>query len=394
MPYDFDTIIPRHGTGALKYDALSERYGRPDLLPLWVADMDFATPPFIMEALRRRMEHPVMGYTIEPSDYRPAIIDWLRRLHGVDVRPEWLSFIPGIVKGIGLVINRFSEPGDKVIVMPPVYHPFRIVPQENGREVVWNPLRELPDGRYDIDFDHLESVCDDRCRILILSNPHNPAGIAWSHDRLQRLAEFCHSRGILVISDEIHSEMLLHGRPHIPFYNVSDEARRCSITFAAPSKTFNIAGIVSSYAIVPDDELREKFYSFLTANELDEPTLFAPIATIAAYREGDEWRREMLRYVEGNIDYVHDYCAERMPLIKALKPDASFLIWLDCRGLGMSHDRLCTFFRDDCRLALNDGEMFGPGGNGFMRLNVGAPRATLTEALGRIESAYRRLFNS
>ena len=311
MEYNFDEIIERRGSGALKYDALGERYGNPDLLPLWVADMDFATPPFIIEALRERLEHPILGYTVEPAGYRPSIINWMKRLHGVEIRPEWLTFIPGIVKGIGLAINCFTRPGDKVVIMPPVYHPFRIVPEENGREVVFNPLKPTADGRYTIDFDNLERVSDGRCRLLILSNPHNPAGVVWSREELERLAEFCERRGILVISDEIHAEMILRGGSHIPFFEVSEAARRNSITFCAPSKTFNIAGVVSSYAIVPDEGIRRRFFSYLKANELDEPTIFAPIATMAAYSdEGWEWRRQMLRYVEENIDFIARYCDE------------------------------------------------------------------------------------
>lgn len=387
MKYDFDRIIDRHSTGALKYDALKERFGSDYLLPLWVADMDFTTPPFIIDALKKRLEHPVLGYTIEPADYRPAIIDWLRELHGVDVMPYWLTFIPGIVRGIGLAINCFVAKDEKIIIMPPVYHPFRLVPEGNGRKVVCNPLRRLDDGRYEIDFDNLSEVCDDKCRMLILSSPHNPAGICWNREQLARLADFCLERNIIVISDEIHSEMVLHGKIHLPFYDVSENARKCSVTFAAPSKTFNIAGIVSSYAIVPDDSLRRQFFTYLAANEQNDPTLFAPIATIAAYREGSEWRRQMLEYVERNIDYIHDYCKKYLPGIHPLKPDAGFLVWLDCRGLHLDHEDLVNFFIEKCSLALNDGEMFGQEGEGFMRLNAGAPRAIIEEALERIHKA-------
>lgn len=389
MRYDFDTVIPRRGTGALKYDVLKERFGRDDLLPLWVADMDFATPPFIMDALKERLGHPVMGYTIEAAEYRPAIIRWYKRLFGVDIKPEWICFIPGIVKGIGFVVNCFTRQGDKVVIMPPVYHPFRIVPEENGREVVWNPLRRRADGGYEMDFENLEEVCKDgRCKLLILSSPHNPAGVVWKREELARLADFCAERGILIISDEIHSEMVLRGKQHLPFFEVSDAARADSITFAAPSKTFNIAGIVSSYAIVPDEKIRERFFAFLNANELADPTIFAPIATIAAYSdEGYEWRGQMLEYVEGNIDFIADYCDKYLPGIKALKPEASFLVWLDCHGLGLDHEQLVDFFINDCKLALNDGEMFGPGGEGFMRLNAAAPRSVIKEALDRIREA-------
>ena len=385
--YDFDKIIDRRGTGALKLDVLGERYGNPDLLPLWVADMDFETPSFITDALRRRLEHSLFGYTVEPSDYWPTVIRWIAGHHGWEVKPEWLTYIPGIVKGIGMAINVFVKEDEKVIIQPPVYHPFRLTPEGNGRKVVYNPLRENPDGTYSMDFENLEAVTDDKCRMLILSNPHNPAGIIWDADTLRRLAEFCHSRGIIVISDEIHCDMALWDNKHIPFASVSPEAAACSITFGAPSKTFNIAGIVSSYAIVPDDSLRRRFFTWLQANELNEPTLFAPIATIAAFSQGEEWRRAMLDYVQGNIDFVIDYCREHIPAIRPLRPQASFLVWLDCRGLGLNHDELIDLFVRKARLALNDGEMFGQGGEGFMRLNVGSPRSIIREALERLRKA-------
>lgn len=385
--YDFDKIVDRRGTGALKLDVLKERYGRADLTPLWVADMDFETPSFITDALKQRLEHSLFGYTVEPDDYRPAIIDWIRDHHGWEVRPEWLSYIPGIVKGIGMVVNVFVKPDEKVIIQPPVYHPFRLTPQGNGREVVYNPLIENPDGTYSMDFDNLEKVADPSCRLLILSNPHNPGGIVWDRETLEKLARFCSSRGIIVISDEIHCDMALYGHKHIPFASVSQEAASCSITFSAPTKTFNIAGIVSSWCVVPDEKLRTRFFGWLKANELDEPNMFAPIATVAALRNGEEWRREMLRYIEGNIDFVTNWYAERIPQIKPLRPQASYLVWLDCRGLGLAHDDLIDLFVNKARLALNDGAMFGPGGDGFMRLNVASPRKLLEQALLQLEDA-------
>lgn len=390
--YSFDQIISRDGTGDVKHAALMENFGRDDLLPLWVADMDFATPPFIIQALRQRLEHPILGYTVVPDEYWQAIIDWVRDHHGWQLKREWLSYIPGIVKGIGMVVNVFTSPGDKVIIQPPVYHPFRLVPENNGREIVWNPLKpnenqqegEVP---YSMDFENLERVCDERCRLLILSNPHNPGGICWDCETLTRLADFCSRRNILVVSDEIHCDMTLYGHRHTPFATVSKQAALCSITFQAPSKTFNMAGVVSSYCVIPDEAIRRRFFSWLEASEFAAPSLFAPIATVAAYRNGEEWRRQLIRYIEGNVNFIMDYCARHLPAIRPLRPQASFLVWLDCRGLNLTHEALIDVFVNKARLALNDGAMFGPGGEGFMRLNVGSPRSLLQEAMERLRHA-------
>ena len=385
--YDFDKIIERRGTGAVKTDALKKVYGKEDLIPLWVADMEFETPDFIIEAIRKRLEHPVFGYTVMPEGYWETVKTWIEDHHGWKTETEWMTFIPGIVKGIGRVINALLEKEDKVIIQPPVYHPFRLIPQKNGREVVFNPLKELPDGSYEMDFENLEAVCDPKCKLLILSNPHNPAGIVWSRETLIKLADFCHSHGITVISDEIHCDMALFGNRHIPFASVSEKAAECSITFGAPSKTFNIAGIVSSYAIVPDEGLREKFFKWLEASEMSAAHIFAPIATMAAFKHGENWRQQMLRYLECNIRFVEEYCLKNIPQIRPLRPQASFLVWLDCRKLGLSHEELTDLFVNKAGLALNDGEMFNPGGEGFMRLNIGTPRDILKEAMDKLLDA-------
>ena len=387
MTYSFDKIIDRRGSNDLKHSVLQERYGRDDLLPLWVADMDFETPPFITEALRQRLDHSLFGYTVVPEELWSTIIQWVRDHHQWEVRREWLTYIPGIVKGIGMAVNVFSQEGDKVIIQPPVYHPFRLTPQGNKREVVYNPLKQLSDGYYEMDFDQLEQVTDEHCKLLILSNPHNPAGICWKQETLLRLAHFCHEHHILVLSDEIHSDMALFDHRHVPFATVSEEAAQCSITFGAPSKTFNIAGIVSSYAIVPNDTIRRRFYTWLEANELNDPPLFSPIATIAAYQQGETWLKEMLDYVEGNIRFLEDFFQQHLPKIKPLRPQASFLVWLDCRGLGFTHEQLIDLFVNKAHLALNDGEMFGAGGEGFMRMNVGTPRSVLLQALLQLKEA-------
>lgn len=387
MKYDFDTVIDRKGSGDLKHDLLKKLWGREDLIPLWVADMDFAVCPAIVDALKRRMQHPVFGYTGKPADFWPSVIDWIRTHHQWEVQAEWLKFIPGIVKGIGMVTNVFTEPGQKIICQPPVYHPFRITPQRNGRRVVWNPLVRRADGYYDMDFDNLAEVCDEDCKVLILCNPHNPAGLCWSRETLVRLADFCYEHHLLVVSDEIHCDMALFGHRHIPFASVSEKARNNSITFQAPTKTFNIAGIVSSYCIVPNASIRERFFSWIEANEFDEAPLFSSVATVAAYRHGEEWRRQMLEYVEGNVLLVEDFCREHIPQIRPLRPQASFLVWLDCTALHLQHDQLTDLFVNKAHLALNDGEMFGPGGEGFMRMNVGEPRAVIRQALAQLAAA-------
>lgn len=415
--YDFDELIDRSGSGCIKLDWLRDMFGCGNLLPLWIADMDFRTPDFIVDALRKRLEHPVFGYTAVPDCYFKTIAEWVERLHGWQVSPEHIRYIPGIVKGIGMVIDAFLKLGDKVLVQPPVYHPFHITPQKKGFEVVYNPLIPvyedgcgLPEDMltkdadrrlvsYKMDFDALERMLaeDSGIKLMILANPHNPAGICWCRETLERLAEITARYGVLVVSDEIHAEMALSGSRHLPYASVNETAARNSITFMAPSKTFNIAGIVSSYTIVPDAALRERFFNFLEAGELDMPAIFAPVATMAAYTKGWEWRREMLGYVQANIDYVDEWLRTNLPQIRCVRPDASFLIWLDCRSLRLEQCELVSLFVNKAHLAMNDGSMFGqvaPDGHlqgtegcGFMRMNVGCPRSVLTKALESLRDA-------
>lgn len=385
--YNFDEIIDRKGTSCVKYDGLKNAYqGKENLIPLWVADMDFATPDFIVEALKKRCEHPVFGYTFDDDEYYESIQTWLDYKYHWKTEREWISYIPGIVKGIGLAVQCFTQPGDKVIIQPPVYHPFRLVPTRMGREVVYNPLK-LEDGIYKMDFEQLESLIDKDCKMLILSNPHNPGGVVWEKEALVKLAQICSAHGILVISDEIHAEMTYPQFRHHPFATVSEEAAACSVTFMAPSKTFNIAGIVSSYALVPDSRIREKFYSFLEAGELNAGTIFAFTATKAAYTYGAEWLQQMRSYVIENVTFVDEYLKKNIPQIKVYRPQASFLVWLDCRELKLTQPELVQLFEDKAGLALNDGTMFGKEGEGFMRLNIGCPRSILNQALESLKKA-------
>lgn len=387
--YNFDEIIDRSGSLDFKHCAMMKTWGRDDLLPLWVADMDFATPDFILEALHKRLDNRILGYTSMPENYWSIVGRWIESHHGWQVEKEWMSYVPGIVKGLGLVVNYFTKPGDKVIIQPPVYHPFRLVPQGNGRKIVCNPLLMHEDGHYTMDFEGLEKVIDDECRLLILCNPHNPGGICWDRNTLQRLADICFRHNIIVISDEIHCDMALFGHKHIPFASVSDEAAAISISFGAPSKTFNIAGVVSSYVIIPSVDLRKGFFEWLDANEFNDATMFAVIATMQAFTKGEEWRKQMLNYIESNVVFVENYCKQNISKIKPLRPEASFLIWLNCRYLGLNHEQLNNLFVEKAHLALNDGEMFGIGGDGFMRLNIATPRSVLQKALKQLAEAVK-----
>lgn len=388
--YDFNKPIDRRGSHCVKYDALGQFFGREDLLPLWVADMDFETPDFIIEALHRRLDHAVLGYPVQYDTYWQSVIDWIAARHGWQVEREWLQYIPGIVKGIAMAVNAFTQKGDKIIIQPPVYHPFRLVPENSGREVVNNPLRRVGD-KYEMDFEHLESVIDQKCKMIILANPHNPIGITWNSQTLKRLAEIATKHNLIVISDEIHCDMALYGNRHIPFASVSDEAANCSITFGAPSKTFNIAGIVSSYTVVPNPHLREQFFSWLEAGELNAATIFAMTATEAAFTQGEQWRRQMLSHIEGNIDYVDTFLKEHIPAVRLIKPQASFLAWLDFSALGLEHSALIDMLVNDAHLAMNDGAMFGTGGKQHTRLNVGTQRAVLEQAMTQLKEAIDKL---
>lgn len=387
MQYNFDEIVDRSGTHAIKLEKLKPVFGYEDLIPLWVADMDFKSPPAIVEALKQRVEHGVFGYTLPSEAYTDSIVNWLGRRHRWQVKGEQINFVPGVVKGFAFAIDEFTEKGDKIIIQPPVYHPFRIVTGSLGREVVNNPLI-LENGQYRMDFEGLRRIVSDNdCKMLILCNPHNPGGRAWSPEELGELADICYEHNILVVSDEIHADMALQGYQHTVFASVSGKAEEISITLMAPSKTFNIAGIVSSFAVIPNKKIRERYLAYLEPRELQQGTIFAFTATRAAYDECGEWLDQMLDYVQGNVDFVNNYLKENIPEIKAILPEASFLVWLDCRALNLSQRELVKLFVEKAHLALNDGTMFGPGGEGFMRLNVGCPRSIIEKGLNNLKKA-------
>lgn len=386
--YNFDQIVDRRGSGALKTDVLKERFGSDDLIPLWVADMDFLSPPAITDAIIERAKQGIFGYTCPSQGYYDSIIKWIDKSHNWTVKQEWISFIPGIVKGIAFTIDCFLKKEDSVIIQPPVYHPFKIVPTLHQHKVIDNPL-VLKAGRYEMNLDDLKKKIDPSCKLLILCNPHNPGGRVWSKQELQELAEICYDNNILVISDEIHSDLAYSDHKHIPFASVSEKATQNSITFMAPSKTFNIAGIVSSYSIIPNDKLRESFHSYLHKSELCEGHIFAYLAAQTAYEKCEDWLTEIKAYLWNNIQFVDNYLKENIPQIKAMIPEASFLIWLDCRELNLSQKELVSLFINDAKLALNDGAMFGTEGVGYMRLNIGSPQSIIERALNNLKAAIK-----
>ena len=387
--YDFDTVIDRRGTGSVMYDLRSAMFGREDILPLWVADMGFAACPAITRALEERIVgHPIYGYSVPLEDYWQSIIDWQRERNGLEFTQEECCFIGGIVNGFGLALNHFTRPGDKVVIQEPVYHPFRNLIVGNDRLVVNNGLKRTADGFYEMDLDGLERImAEERPAMMVLCNPHNPIGIAWPADVQAQVAAMARRHGVVVFSDEIHGDLVLEGHRHTSFLTVSDDARAVGVVMGAPSKTFNIAGIVSSWCVVKNPELRKPFFTRLSNNEQCSPNFLSMTATRAAYRHGAEWLRQCIEYIEANIDFVVDYCREHIPGIVAIKPQASFLVWLDCTGLGLEHDALIDLFVNKARLGLNDGAMFGKSGSGCMRLHVAVLRRVLMQAMQQLEQA-------
>ena len=389
MKYDFDEIVPREHTDCFKFDNVKEIFGTEDVIPMWIADMDFKTPPFIVETIRKRLEHEVLGYTFTNSSWKPAIQNWVSRRYGWDVSPEEIGFVGGIVPAISFALQCFTAPGDKVLIQPPVYAPYHNVTKELGRTLVTNPLK-LVNGQLEVDFTDFEEKVKG-CKLFLLCNPHNPCGRVWSKAELQRMCDICVQNNVLIVSDEIHCDMTFKGFTHTPFATVSEDAKNNSITFMAASKTFNIAGLKSSYHIIQNDGLRRQYNDFLRKNELDSAHLFATAPVATAYNEGDEWLSQMLEYVEANIDYMEDFLKANMPKLNMIRPQASFLVFLDARALGLPHDELVRFFIREAKVGMNDGATFGEGGSGFMRMNLGCPRSVLKKALGQIKSAYDKI---
>ncbi len=391
MTYNFDEIIDRKGTYAYKTDLCVLRFGTDDILPLWVADMDFRTPDFIFDAIKKRCEHEILGYTIPNRSYFKPIIDWVDTKHSWQIQNNWMGFVPGIVPAMAISVLAFTDVNDKVIVQTPVYPPFFSVVENNDRELVLNELL-LKDGQYRMNFEQLrQQVSDPKVKLLLLCSPHNPGGRVWSKDELNELSEICAANNVVVVSDEIHADLVLPGFKHTPFATVSETAKHNSITLMAPSKTFNMAGLVSSFYIIPDNELSATFKKQQQALEELGGNIFAYEATKAAYENGADWLHQMINYIQGNVEFVNTYLQEQIPQVKAIIPEASFLIWLDFSELNMSDKEVQDLLVKKAKLGLNPGPSFGPGGSGFHRLNVGCSRLVLEKAMKQLQEVIDNL---
>ncbi len=389
---NFDHFIDRYHTASLKWDGLNPLYGAHDLLPLWVADMDFRAPSEVIQALHDRVEHGIFGYQTVQEEQDQAIIDWWRKRHDFAIEREWIVYAPGVVPSLSIAVQEFTDMTDAIIIQPPVYPPFTKVVKGNGRRVAHNPLRH-DQGGYRIDFDDLEQCLKIGAKMLILCNPHNPVGRVFDHAELEQIGSLCAHYGTMVVSDEIHGDLVYAPNRHIPFASVREDFLQFSVTCAAPSKTFNIAGLHASYTIIPNPTLRKTFSHALDRLALRSQNVLSSTAMLAAYRYGGAWLDQLLPYLQENLEFLQKELQTRIPEITMELPEGTYLAWLDCRKLGLQGVQLKQFIIEKAKLALNDGATFGLGGDGFMRVNTACTRQTLAQAINQLETAVIELRN-
>lgn len=386
--YDFHKIINRYGTNSMKWDGLKAVFNKDDLLPLWVADMDFEVAPAITRALEERIKHPIYGYMYLTDEYYKSIVDWMKRRHKWEIDRDWIVFTPGVVSAVSYAIRALTEVGDNIIIQSPVYHLFKMVIENNDRNVVTNPLIHK-DGTYYMDLEDLERKIDSKTKILILCSPHNPVGRVWTKEELNKLGEICLKNNIIIVSDEIHFDLIYKGNAHTVLAKVSPEIRENCIVCTAISKAFNVAGLQISNIIIPNKDIKEKYTRELERDHILKPNVFGEGVLKAAYNESEGWLDSLMEYLEENKNFFIDFIGTRIPELKVIKPEGTFLLWVDCSGLNMSSDELNEFFLNKCKLALNSGELFGEEGKLFQRFNIACSRHVLEEALIRIEKAIR-----
>ncbi len=386
MVYDFDKIIDRTGTESVKYDLRDKIFGNPDVIPMWVADMDFPTPDFIRDAVIERAKYDVYGYTFREDAYFEAIASWINRRHGWNVKKEWMTYTPGVVSAFNMAVMGLTHAGDEVIIQPPVYPPFFHAVESHGRELVLNPLIDTDDG-FIMDYELLEKQAK-TAKMLILSNPHNPVGRCWTREELKRLGDICMRNNVLVFSDEIHCDLVLPGHKHVPFASISNEFAKNSITAHAASKTFNIAGMATSTIIIPNDKLRAKYVAFVDSTEVNLGNIFGKVATKAAMEKGEEWLQQLLKYIQGNINYVVDYINKELPKIRVHRAEATYMLWLDFSAYGLENKELNHKMIFEAGLGLNNGKEFGKQGEQCLRINLACPRKIVEEAMERIKKVF------
>lgn len=384
MKYDFDKSIDRRATNSYKWDSAPE-----GVLPMWVADMDFRTAPAIIDALQKRVAHGIFGYTRVPDAYYDAVTSWFSRRHGWDIDREWIIYTSGVVPAVSAVIKALTVPGDKVIVQTPVYNCFFSSIRNNGCEIVSNPLRRTADT-YEMDFDALERcAADPRAKVMLLCNPHNPAGRVWTPDELTRLGNICLRNGVTVVADEIHCELVYQGFKYTPFASLSDAFLHRSVTCVSPSKAFNIAGLQIANIVAFDNDLRSRIDKAININEVCDVNPFGVAATIAAYNEGEEWLNQLVDYLHGNYEAMAEFCRRELPEFPITRLEGTYLVWMDCSSLGMPSDALEHALLDDARLWLNAGTMYGAEGEGYMRWNIACPRSVMLDGLNRFLNFVR-----
>ncbi len=389
-PYNFDKEINRKGTNSVKYDLLKTYFGREDVLSMWVADMDFETPDFVLEAIAQRLQHPVLGYSLRPKSFNKAVVEWMKTRHGWQVKPTEVSFSPGVVTGLFLAMKAFTKAGDKIVVQPPVYFPFFTTVKANEREIVYNQLHENQ-GHYTMDFKDLIAKLDNQTKMIFISNPHNPVGRAWKLKELEELVEICHAYNILIVSDEIHSDLVFSPNKHIPIASISAQAAKITLTLMAPSKTFNMAGLSTSMMIIQNPKLMRAYNRQMEATHLNQGNIFGTVGAEAAYNYGADWVDEMMTYLQGNIDFVMDFISRYLPEVKMIKPEATYLLWLNLKALQLSDDKLFDLFVNQAGIAINKGSIFGLGGSGYIRMNIAMPRKYVMEAMEKLKSALAGL---
>lgn len=387
--WNFDEVINRENTKAIKWDQefMKEYFKAGELLPLWVADMDFRAPKALLDALKKRVEHGIFGYTLPGESYQNAVINWFQRRHNWTIDKDWLLFAPGVVPAIQFIIQTYTVPGDKIIIQEPVYYPFKSTIQENGRIVLNNQL-VIKNNHYEIDFKDLEQKCKTpRAKMLILCSPHNPVGRVWTKDELTKLGKICNKNNILVVADEIHCDLVFPGHTYVPYAAISKKFADNSITCTAPSKTFNIAGLKTSNTIISNKFLREKLAITMQNVSIRAPGIFGGLALETVYNECEDWLDDLLVYLQSNFDFLVKYVEEKMPGVKVFDLEGTYLVWVDFRKLGLDSKKLNEIIKKEAKVGLDDGAMFGESGGGFQRFNLACPKSILKEALDRIRNA-------